>query len=107
LIDLGPAAATGNGLDLTEAAFNDLGAATAVGRITVDFTVIGGARFVPKNAAVADAPAIASGDVGDVIPGPDVATFNIGLSAASLDTMLTKFGAPGALTRDCSPPAQD
>jgi hypothetical protein len=53
LIDLGPAVKTGNGLDLTEAAFNALGAATAVGRISVDFTVIGGARFVPQDTAVA------------------------------------------------------
>ena len=41
-----------------------------------------------------------------MIPIPDLATINIGLSPASLETMLTKFGTPGALTRDCSPPAQ-
>jgi D-alanyl-D-alanine carboxypeptidase len=111
IIDIGPAAATGNGIDLTEAAFNGLGAATAEGRINVDFIVIGGARFVPDVAVSAggtasDASTVAFGDVGDVIHIPDVSTINVGLSPASLDTMLTKFGTPGALTRDCSPPAQ-
>jgi hypothetical protein len=107
LIDVGPAASTGKGLDLTEAAFNGLGAASSLGVIDVDFTVVGGARFVSNNDPGSPS-LVAPGDVGDVIPIPDVTTFNIGLSSAKPETMLDKFGVPGALVPppNCANPAQ-
>jgi uncharacterized protein (TIGR02594 family) len=51
LIDVGPSASVSSeaGIDLTFAAFRGLGEDLAKGIIPVDFTVIGGARFVPPD----------------------------------------------------------
>jgi hypothetical protein len=112
LIDVGPAASTGKGLDLTEPAFNALEAPSSLGVIDVDFRVIGGARFVSNNpgSQMILSPG-ALGDVADKIPIPDRATINHGLSSAKPETMLAdKFGEPGALVpppgQRCSSPAQ-
>jgi hypothetical protein len=110
LIDIGPAASTGKGLDLTEAAFNGLGAASSLGVIDVDFTVIGAARFVSNNNPAGPIqPPVPPGEVGDEIPIPDRTAINRGLSSLSPETMLTKLGPPGTLpnsTSKCGSSAQ-
>jgi hypothetical protein len=46
VIDIGPAKATGHGLDLTEAAFEALGLDPAAGTAVVSYRILGGAGFV-------------------------------------------------------------
>ncbi|MBV9659128.1 MAG: hypothetical protein JO295_13600 [Verrucomicrobia bacterium] len=55
LIDLGPSAPPNAhaGIDLTVAAFEQLGGNLRVGELTVSWRIIGGAKFLRKGAAVA------------------------------------------------------
>ena len=56
--------------------------------------------------AAAQAFGFASVEVSDLsreVPLPPASQMNVGLSAASHATMMRIFGAPGRLTRDCSP----
>ena len=70
LIDLGPSldAASGAAIDLTEAAFKLIGGHTTEGKVRVDFTIPGGAKFLGQGSGGADIePAVsdAQGDVSD------------------------------------------
>jgi expansin (peptidoglycan-binding protein) len=46
VIDLGPARDTGHGIDLTVAAFQQF-APLGIGRIAVNYRIVGGARSLP------------------------------------------------------------
>ena len=50
VIDLGPSPGTGHGIDLTVAAFREF-APLAIGRIVVDYRIVGGAAHLKPQAA--------------------------------------------------------
>jgi hypothetical protein len=70
LIDIGPSAKVRSraGVDLTPSAFTDLGEDLKKGIITVDFTVIGGARFLPNDTRAAAPGSTTGGSDRDRIP---------------------------------------